>query len=243
MKSPKEYHEYIDRYRAGEISEPDFKQRLESNAELKHEFELQKRDLQIIRSAAKEQLKKKALTALENYEKKSVKVFPLKIVMQIAAAFVLLAAAIFLIQNIGQPKSEAELFANYFELPASEGERGSNSSSEIWNESMMAYSNQDFEKTIELLSPLVNDVNFQYSDRGNLYLGLSYLMQNENQKAIDVFDSISSQSSYFQKAEWYKALSFLKMNNKEEAKNTMQKIANQPRHFKNKEAKIILEDL
>ncbi len=243
MNPLKKHQEYIDRYRSNEISETDFKQRLESDDELKLEFELHQKDLLAIRASAKEQLRKKAIVALDDHEKKSANAFSLKRIMQIAAMFIFMIAAFFLIQNIGQPKSGATLFSNHFELPTPAGERNNTPQSEAWNEAMSAYSNQDFEKTIDLLSPLVNDQNFQFSDRGKLYLGVSLLMTNEYQKAISTFDAIPSESSYFQNAEWFSALSFLKMENIIEAKNAFQKMANQPRHFKQEEAKTILEKL
>ena len=243
MSNNKELQEYIDLYRSGKISESEFKQRLESDETLRKEFELSKLDLLTIKSAAKEQLRKRAALILEKHEKKSQKIIPLKRIMQIAAVFAFLAVAFFLIQNLEQPQSASELFATHFELPASEGERNNSIQSEMWNNAMNLYSNKDFEKTIELLSTLVNEPDFQFTNRGKLYLGLSYLMANENQKAINNFNAVSSQSSYFQNAEWFKALSFLKMENTVEAKIAFQKIADQSRHFKQKEAKMILENL
>ncbi|MFK7774512.1 MAG: tol-pal system YbgF family protein [Saprospiraceae bacterium] len=243
MSLLKELQEYIDKYKSGEISETDFKQRLESDDELKLEFELHQKDLRAIRAGAKVQLRKKATLALEKHEKESINIFSLKRIIQIAAMFIFLVAAFFLIQNLGQPASGADLFSNHFELPAPVGERNDTPQSDTWNRAMTAYANQNFEKTIELLSPLVNDQNFQFSDRGKLFLGVSLLMKNEYQKAINTFDAIPSESSYFKNAEWFKALSFLKMENTSEAKNAFQKIGNQPRHFKQEKAKTILENL
>jgi hypothetical protein len=243
MSTLKDLQEYIDQYRSGEISESKFKQHLESDEALQQEFELSKRDLLTIKSAAKDQLRKKASLALENHENKSQKIFSLKRVMQIAAVITLLAIAFFLIQNLGQPQSSAELFATHFELPTSQGERSNSIQSEIWNNAMSTYENQDFEKTIKLLSTLVNEPDFQFPDRGNLYLGLSYLMANKDQKAINNFNAISMQSTYFQNAEWFRALSFLKMENTVNAKIAFQKIADQPKHFKQNEAKVILGNL
>jgi len=243
MSTLKDHQEYIDRFRSGEISETDFTQRIESNADLKQEFERHQKDLQVIRSAAKEQLRKKVLTALEKHKKKSATVFLLKRVMQIAAVFAFLAAAIFLIQNMNQPKSGSDLFANHFVLPDAAGERNANAQSDIWNEAMINYSNQDFKKTIELLSPLVKQDGFPFANRGNLYVGLSQLMLNENQKALEKFDTIDVESSYIQDAEWFRALVLLKMENIVEAKKILQKIVAQPRHYKNKEAVEILDNI
>ena len=242
MNPLKDRQEYIDRYRSGEISETDFKQRLESDSELKQEFDLHQKDLQVIRSTAKQELKKKALAALENHEKKPTPIFSLKKAIQIAAIFAFAIAAFFLLQN-GQVQSGNELFASHFELPDPAGERNANTQTEIWNEAMTAYSNQDFKKTIELLSPLVNQPNFPFTDRGNLYLGLSQLMQDKNQKAVNYFEAINAESSFIQDAEWFLALTFLKMENLIEAKRTLQKIADQPRHFKYKEAVETLEQI
>jgi hypothetical protein len=243
MSTLKDHQEYIDRFRSGEISETDFTHRLESNADLKQEFERHQKDLQVIRSAAKEQLRKKALIALEKHKKKSATIFLLKRVMQIAAVFAFLAAAIFLIQKMNQPKSGSDLFANHFVLPDAAGERNANAQSDIWNEAMINYSNQDFKKTIELLAPLVDQPAFPFGDRGKLYLGLSQLMQNENQKAVNYFEAIDTESSFVQDAEWFRALAFLKMENLAEAKKAFQKIVNQPRHYKHAEALEILDNM
>ena len=45
MSTLKDHQEYIDRFRSGEISETDFTQRIESNADLKQEFERHQRQI------------------------------------------------------------------------------------------------------------------------------------------------------------------------------------------------------
>lgn len=243
MDDNKIIQDYIDKYHAGEIPEADFQQRLESDTDLQQAFVQYQQDLKVIRAGAKEQLKKKAASALDKQEQKKVKIFPLKRLLQIAAALVFLVVSVFLIKNINHTSSTTDLFAAHFELPDPAGERNANPQTEIWNKAMAAYSKQDFKKTIELLSPLVKQNDFPFADRGNLYVGLSQLMQNENQKALESFDAINVESSFVQDAEWFRALAFLKMENLEEAKKAFQKIVDQPRHFKHKEAVEILDNI
>ena len=202
MKTLKELQEYIDRYRLGEVSELDFRKRLSTDSALRQEFELHHKDIQVIRAGAKAHLKSKAIEALKKQEKRSQSIIPIHRSLRIAASLVFLIAAVFLFRHNNQSTSNTELFATYFELPSPAGERNGSPNGESWNESMNAYSNEEFEKTIELLSPLMSENDFNFPDRGNLYLGLSHLMLNENQKAIIYFESISLESSYHQEAEW-----------------------------------------
>lgn len=242
MSAIKRIQEYIDSYRKGEITESDFKHRLGLDVELQQEFERYQKDLLVIRSAAREQLKNKAALVLENHEKKSVKMFSMKRILQIAAVFIFVIMSVYLLQ-IGQSSSSADLFATHFELPVPASERNDTQQNQKWQAAMTVYSNQDYKTTITLLSPLVTQNNFTYPDRGKLYLGVSYLMVNKNQKAIDIFNTVSLESTYAQSAEWYRALSFLKIEDKVAAKTAFQKIANQRQHFKQKAALKILEHL
>lgn len=243
MDENKTSQDYIDQYHAGEILEEDFQKRLESNTNLQLAFLQYQEDLKVIRAGAKEQLKKKVALALEKHEQKKTRIFPLKRLLQIAAAVTLLAVSIFLIKGINQSSSTTDLFAANFELPAAAVERNATPQSAAWNDAMIAYANQDFKKTIDLLVPLVDQRDFPFADRGHLYIGLSQLMQNENQKAVNNFEAINSESSFVQDAEWFRALAFLKIDDLEKAKKALQKIADQPRHFKYQEAVGILKQL
>lgn len=243
MSSQENHQATIERYHNGEIEESDFKNQLASDAGLRQAYELYQKDIGVIRKLAKEQLRKKVGLLLDKHENKQATFFSLKRVLQIAATIALLITSIFLIQDYLQPKSAEEIFANHFELVALTNERNATPQTQNWKAAMTAYANQNYRKTIELLTPLVHQKDFPYTERGKLYLGLSQLIVNEPQQAIDNFERVSSESSYFQEAEWYRALAFLKMGNAENAKAIFQKIANQPRHFKQKEAEIILGDL
>ncbi|GEM_PF-3811143 len=240
MSSQENHQATINRYHNGEIEESDFKNQLASDVGLREAYELYQKDIGAIRKLAKEQLRKKAALLLNKHENKQAKFFSLKRVLQIAAAIALLITSIFLIQNYLQPKSAEDIFADYFELAAPTNERNATPQAQNWNAAMTAYVNQDYRKSIELLISLVNQKDFPYPERGKLYLGLSQLMDNKPQQAIDNFGRVASESSYFQEAEWYRALAFLKMGDVERAKAVFQKIANQPRHFKEKAAQVIL---
>jgi hypothetical protein len=235
--------EYIDQYHAGDILEEYFQNRLESDPNLQQAFVEYQLDLNVIHAGAKEQLKNKAALALEKYEQGDGKIFSLRRLLQIAAVFVLLVVSIFLMKDMNQTSSTQNLFAAHFVLPDAVGERNVTPQSSAWNDAMVAYTNQDFKMTIELLTPLLDQKDFPYAIRGHLYVGLSQLMQNENQKALEHFESINAESSFVQDAEWFRALAFLKMDDLVDAKQVLQKIANQPRHFKNQEALAILKQL
>ena len=235
--------DYIDQYHAGEILEADFQKRLKTDHQLQEAFAQHQQDLHVIRAGAKEQLKKKAALALERQEQKKVKTFSLKRPLQFAAAIAFFVVSTFLIQNYNQSSPTPNLFATHFELPDPAGERNASTQSLAWNEAMTTYANQDFEKTIELLQPLIQQDTFLYPDRGRLFLAISQLMIDEDQKAIKLLTSISPESSYIQDAEWYQALAYLKIENLTAAKIAFQKIVVQARHFKQKEAKQILESL
>ncbi len=247
MNSNRKVHDLIDQYHQGKISRDDFRQHLESDAELRREFELYQEDMTLIRAAGKAALMKKAGEALAQHEQKRLKIFPMKRVLQVAAAFLILAAAWYFFSKTGAQRSGEELFATYFELPAPVNERdgsASNSSQELlWQSAMAAYSNKEFAKAIELLAPAVEQPGFPYAERGKLFLGLSYLMKNDSGQAIAVFENMSTESSYQQDATWYRALALLKMNNVAEARPVLEQIAGDQRHFKNGEAQEILKSL
>lgn len=235
--------DYLDRYHAGEILEEDFQKRMESDSELQQIYVEYQQDLLVIREGVKEQLKKKVALTLEVYEEKKVKTFPLKRIFLVAASVTFIVVSIFLFRNMNSSTSSVDLYAAHFELPSAAGERSISEQSDAWNDAMTAYANQDFKTTIDLLSSLVNQPDFSFADRGNLYLGLSLLMQNENQMAVKHFEAINRESSFIQDGEWYKALAFLRINDLENAQYTLQKIVDQPRHFKYHEALEILKQL
>lgn len=233
----------INSFHAGEIPEEDFQKLLETDPELQQEFELYQKDLTVIQASAKAQLKNKAAMDLEEFERQRPTIFPLKRVLLLAAAVVLLIVSFFLYQKYGQVKTAPELYAAYFELLPPANERSGSEPSDVWQAAMKTYANGDYNKTIELLAPALHNADFQHAESGKLYLGLSYMMVNENQKAIDVLNDISAESSYLQDAVWYKALAYLKMNQVVEAKAALQKIAEEPRHFKQAEALKLMEEI
>ncbi|MFT4664252.1 MAG: tetratricopeptide (TPR) repeat protein [Polaribacter sp.] len=243
MSNQKIIHDYIDEYRNDKISEADFQKRLQADSDLQQEYTRHKKDMDVINEGAREQLRKKAVLKLEQHEQKERKVFPLKRVLGIAAGFALILSAFFLLQQNNQSVSTADLFASHFELPLSPNKRNANAPSEIWAEAMTAYNNQDFKRTIDLLATTVDQPDFPFTERGKLYLGISYLMSDQGQNAIEQFAKIDKESSYVFNAEWYRALAFLKMDQIEDATSAFQKIADQTRHPKKKEALTILSKL
>lgn len=243
MDEHKIIQDYIDEYHAGKISEEDFQNRLASDPTLHVAFAQYQQELTIIRAGAKEQLKKKATLALNKLEQKKRSIFSIKRILPLAASLAFLIAAVFLLKNSNQNLSPADLFDTHFTLPNPAGERNVNTQSFAWNDAMIAYTNQDFEQTIDLLSPLVNQKDFPFVDRGHLYLGLSLLMQDKYQDAIHHFDAINPESSFVPDAQWFRALTYLKMGKLEQTKNALQIIVNQARHYKHKEAIEILNNI
>ena len=243
MDEHKIIQDYIDEYHAGKTSEEDFQKRLASDPILQKAFVQYQQELTVIRAAAKEQLKKKATLALNKLGQKKRSIFSIKRMLPLAASLAFLIVAVFLFKNSNQSLPPTDLFDTHFALPNPAGERNVNTQSFAWNDAMIAYSNQDFEQTIDLLSPLVNQEDFPFIDRGHLYLGLSLIMQNKNPKAINHFDAINPESSFIQDAEWFRALTYLKMGNLEKTKNALKKIVNQARHYKHKEAMEILNNI
>ncbi|MFT4762195.1 MAG: hypothetical protein ACI9XO_004473 [Paraglaciecola sp.] len=243
MNSHRKTQDYIDKYWNGEVSEEDFQAQLKSDVRFVQEYELYKKELQVIRAGAKNQLRKRAAFVLNRLEEKQPRIVQLKRVMAIAACFVLLVTGYLIFQNFGHLKSNDELFATHFELPAPANERNGTNQSEVWEKAMNAYIHQNFEKTINLLLPVIEQPDFHFKERGKLYLGISYLMTNKAQNAVNSFEKINQESSYFPDAQWFIALSFLKMENTTAAKEALQKIANQLIHFKHKEALKVLKQL
>ncbi|MFK8057137.1 MAG: tol-pal system YbgF family protein [Saprospiraceae bacterium] len=240
MKSDLDRQQFIDEYRAGEVSLSDFEKELSSNMELKNELDLYQRDLTAIRSAVSSQLKTSTTEALAAYDKRPTRLTVFRRAMSIAAVFMLVVGSLYVF-NSAPSETGSELFAANFDLPAPAAERTVTEQSTSWNEAMTAYANQDFETTIEILSPLVSHDTFQFADRGNLYLGLCLLMTDQDAKAIDALGAIDPESSYQKDAEWYQALAHLKSEDFEKATAALQSIAAQPRHFKHEDAIKLLE--
>ncbi|MCF8283262.1 MAG: tetratricopeptide repeat protein [Bacteroidales bacterium] len=240
MSRNENINDIIDDYHAGEIPGMDFQKQLKTDAELQQEFELYQKDMAVIRASAKVQLKEHAALALSNNGRNQNAVFPVKWIILIGAIIVLLVAGFFFYHKYGQPKTSPELYAAHFELLPPSNDRSNSNPTDIWQAAMADYANQDFNKAIEILKPVIHQPDFKYAESGKLYLGLSYMMVNENQNAIDIFGEISAESSFVPDAEWYMALAFLKMNKIPEAKAALQKIVEQPKHFKQEEAGKIL---
>jgi tetratricopeptide (TPR) repeat protein len=78
----------------------------------------------------------------------------------------------------------------------------------------------------------------------HFYLGVSYLANNNPDKAIANFrKTLSADNDFVQQSKWYLALAFLKKGDKEETKKLLQEISSMNAAYKQKEAAEILKDL
>lgn len=92
---------------------------------------------------------------------------------------------------------------------------------------MAAYDQANYEQSALFLSQSVHKKN---NKAILLYLGISYLFEDETTKAIDVFEvlSLSEGTPYVNTSKWYLALAHLKNNEKEKALQLLQEIKDDP---------------
>ncbi|MFK8058059.1 MAG: hypothetical protein AB8F78_18170 [Saprospiraceae bacterium] len=242
MKTELERHEYIDRFHAGEINADEFELQLAAHSELRSDYESYKKDIQVIRSSVKNQLKTQAGIHLAGHKEKPARLTVLKRALQIAALLLVTIGGLYLFTN-DQPQTGSQLFAAHFELPEQANVRANTNRIASWEEAMNSYAAKDYEGTIQLLSSAIDQKDSPYQDRVHLYLGLSQLMENEELQAITSFEKVRPESSYIHDAEWFTAMAYLKVEDMEKAKVALSKIAAKPRHFKHKEVLAILDRL
>ena len=175
-------------------------------------------------------------------QQKRIKLIPMW-VYSIAAALLLFLALIPL-RNLYHKVSSIDLYATYFEpLPLSDYRDTATIAGNNWKKARRAYNEEDYALARSLLEPLCTDPSFSDQSEASLYLGLSYMMLEQTEQALECLEQVSAESAFYQDTQWYTALALLKLNHKERAITALKAIQNNNHHYYRKQAKKIVEAL
>lgn len=215
--------EEIERYILGQMEDRevlDFELRLQSSPELQNEILLQKQLLGYI----------EVNNYLANDTGSKEKVIPIAFwKIGIAASLLLLLS--FAIWIFVQPQSSASeklYVANFYPDPGLPVAM-SLSDDFFFEEGMVSYKEEDYEKAIELWSKLESHIGD--TDTLNYYIAMAKLNIGQFELAATQLDSLieRTDSEFRDKAIWYSALIFLKKEDRESAIQMLQKIKEVPR--------------
>jgi outer membrane PBP1 activator LpoA protein len=241
-----EHQEKIEKYIQGKLT-PDqqlaFEKELASDSQLAELLADYRKSEMAIKAAARQQLREAVQTAYDNEDKHLHRRMIMRRSIAIAAGFALLLAAGFWLLNSDAGKNNTEeLFAQYFEMPASPSVRGGNGQTNTkWQQAVDFYEKQEFQSAIPLFQELLLDGAFDQKESVKLLLGAALLSEDQPNEALEIFDQISPESSFNEDAEWYRVLALLKANRLEETKKALKNIIQQKNHFKKEDATRILE--
>ena len=182
------------------------------------------------------------MTATVNPEKLKSRFSVPRWVYAAAALLLLLVIALPLYQRLSSPEatyaSTDDLFREYFRQPPTEGVR--DIATNNWKE---AYNQGKYGEAITALEALLTDPNNRRPSRTHLYIGLSYLGLQQDQKAIEAFQKVGHDSEEWGDAQWYSAMAWLKLGDAKNAKALLQSIADETGHSWTGEPRQILEKL
>ncbi len=130
-----------------------------------------------------------------------------------------------------------QLFAEYYvPYPMDDITRGEISSHTSLNKLTLSYNNENYERVIELLA---SNEETKANDKLKLYLGNSYLNLNKEKKAIEVFQSINTESEFYKDAQWFLALTYLKINKKNRMLSILENLSVDNNLYSNKVSQLI----
>lgn len=169
------------------------------------------------------------LEAKSSASGKKLKTLPMRRVLSIAAAFLILVVAAWFI--FSQTSTAGSAFQYAFSPMedslspsiASELEETGfgNVTEELKQiqEGLNAYNSKDYSLAIAKLSPTATQSNYWQKDKIQLYLAISYLGEKNATSAIPLLEPLQNKAQFEEKidAQWYLALAYLKNENLEKA--------------------------
>jgi tetratricopeptide (TPR) repeat protein len=219
-----------------------FEELLDSDDELKEEFEFQMNLKKVIQQEQKAFLKQE-FQDLEkerfNKENSSKSAFSF---LRIAASVVLLislGAYFFLNKDVSNQNIFEEQFTAYPNVvyPIVRGEGKENDNQYL---AFLAYEGEDYQKALSLFEKSYEESNVSYL---LIYKSICLLKIQEPEKAITSLQEYIAKDQKFQdKAYWYLALSYLKVENTEQAVRCLEKVIALD-NFNQDKAKSILKQL
>jgi hypothetical protein len=231
-----EDHKYddIDRYLDNKMSEEervDFERECKKNPEkallLKEKIKYRMALLKYGREHVRD------LVTSRNDVQDDRKTIRLKVYWRAAAVLLFLAVASFsLFYFLRKEPSRQQLYAvNIAELPSpsvrDEAEEDAGPLDKSWNDFLESYQRKNWTTSIDHLNNLLQQPDFDRKNEAYLYLGISYLLSDQEEMALRSFDSVDRDSkALYYGSQWYAALTYLKLNEKEKALKTLEALEN-----------------
>ena len=243
----------IEQFIAGELEGvhlQKFEQKLQTDKSLKAELKLHQKVQEMMQKQAEEQLKSELKTIINSADNgqqggKVVSISRRKWAFWAAAAMLFLVAGPVYFILVNQPTSGQDLFAQHFEpYDINMGLRGSSEAVDIQKlqtQAKAAYEQKNYDTAIDLLTQLSEKEPAKPDYK--LYIGLSQLASDNPDLASPIFESLSTDPTFDEVAEWYLAMCYLKKEKLEMAKAKLGNIAAKSNHEFKKQAAEILEKL
>lgn len=235
MKEVLKHIELIENYVEGRLSDnerQDFETRLIVDSDFKEEFDLYNNIVSGIKASGLENLKAKLKEADDELDSNNI--IELKpenknssrLYLSIAASLVLILGIAF-IWKINSSNDLSGMANSIYEkdkgLPTEMAVSAS-----VYNEPINNYKNDNYEKAKALLLPLFKEK--PNNDTANFCLGIVEYELKNYKESENYFNAITSQSSFYSKAEYRLLLVYLKLNSLEHAKITCKQILTNPNH-------------
>ena len=237
MKEYSHYNRIIayDEELMSDVQRAQFEKDLQSNTELKKEYELFLEAKSLSDVLQYEQLKK----TVGGFQEPPVKVVPFwKKSLAIAASFLLLiVGSFFLYANLKY--KDTQLAMQFFEPPNFSDDRSIAIAETILNKATTAYNQKDFSTAITL-SQQITPEQSNYPSAQYL-LAHSYFQNHNWAKAIPVFSDLiqSNDERYLEASQWYLALTYLESGEQTKALELLNQISSQNTHgYKNDAVKL-----
>jgi hypothetical protein len=187
-----------------DIEKADFEKEIETNADLKSEFEAHKQAIKAINKVALEELRQE-MNSWDDEGKNSRS--NLKYYISAAAAVIIMAAFYFILK----PSNSQELFDEYYSTyPNVVNVRDANSNKTA--DLLQLYSAKNYQAFINKCNSL-GDAN----DTLLFYKGIAHIELKQNVKATEQFKLVENDGLFGILAKYYGALAYLRDNKKTEA--------------------------
>ncbi|MDY8138477.1 hypothetical protein [Aquimarina sp. 2201CG5-10] len=244
MKRTQEIFEKIEGYLAKTLSQEEraaFEKELSINPELENEVEKHRILHQTLSDQDtldfKEKLIKISKEIKEEEQIKSTNKSFFSYWKIAASIIVLLGIGAILWSTIEPGDKMTDLYLSYYvAYPVEDATRGG--TKDDLDAIMTDYVKKNYDKVINALetSPLLSD-----KEQLRLYLGNSFLNNNQEEKAILQFQNIQADSRFYEDANWYLALTYLKLGEVKKIPPLLQEIIQYNGIYKNKASKLLDE--
>lgn len=150
----------------------------------------------------------------------------------VAASILIVAVSFYFFSTNPAPDSKMLFASNFEPYPNLIKVRGED---DLLSKAFQSYADGNYSDAISTFHQLGE------SERVNLYLGVSYMVIGNFQKAKVSLEKLSENSIYKEQATWYLALLYLAVEDTEQVMYHLDQIS--PSHYKYKEAKKLIADL